>query len=243
MIARLGQARFASAVLEELQPFVPAASWSVYRTGAGCSPQLFLSASRGVPDTTRDCWHAYLSGPQQRDQTLMTEQRASSALMLCHVAAEELPVEHRVLVYQAHGMAERLSVVRQEEGGALFAVNFYRHLYQQPFEERQIAAFEALAPTLQALAHKHVEIAAPAQGEGLVGQWRRKLALLEGRLTARELDVCARLLHGMTQEGIAADLGLSVPTVKTYRNRAFARLGISFRNELFAALARHPLLH
>jgi DNA-binding CsgD family transcriptional regulator len=47
----------------------------------------------------------------------------------------------------------------------------------------------------------------------------------------------------MTQEGIAADLGLSVPTVKTYRNRAFARLGISFRNELFAALARHPLLH
>ena len=53
-------------------------------------------------------------------------------------------------------------------------------------------------------------------------------------LTDRELDVCARLLQGMTQEGIAADLGLGVPTVKTYRNRAFARLGIHFRNELFA---------
>lgn len=37
----------------------------------------------------------------------------------------------------------------------------------------------------------------------------------------------------MTQDGIASDLGLSVPTVKTYRNRAFARLGIHFRNELF----------
>ena len=74
-------------------------------------------------------------------------------------------------------------------------------------------------------------------------QWRRKLALLQARLTVRELDVCARLLQGMTQEGIAADLGLSVPTVKTYRNRAFARLGISFRNELFALLAAQPLLH
>ena len=46
--------------------------------------------------------------------------------------------------------------------------------------------------------------------------------------------MCARLLQGMTQEGIACDLGLSLPTVKTYRNRAFSRLGIHFRNELFA---------
>ena len=45
---------------------------------------------------------------------------------------------------------------------------------------------------------------------------------------------CARLLQGMTYEGIANDLGLSAPTVKTYRNRAFARLGIHFRSELFA---------
>ena len=30
------------------------------------------------------------------------------------------------------------------------------------------------------------------------------------------------------------DLGLTVPTVKTYRNRAFQRLGIHFRSELFA---------
>ena len=42
----------------------------------------------------------------------------------------------------------------------------------------------------------------------------------------------------MTQEGVAADLGLSLPTVKTYRNRAFARLGIHFRSELSALLLR-----
>ena len=65
---------------------------------------------------------------------------------------------------------------------------------------------------------------------------RQGLTLLRAHpgLTERELDVCARLLQGMTQEGIACDLGLSLPTVKTYRNRAFSRLGIHFRNELFA---------
>ena len=57
-------------------------------------------------------------------------------------------------------------------------------------------------------------------------------------LTEREVNVCARLLTGMTQEGIARDLGLSLPTVKTYRNRAFGRLGIHFKSELFALLSR-----
>jgi DNA-binding CsgD family transcriptional regulator len=47
----------------------------------------------------------------------------------------------------------------------------------------------------------------------------------------------------MTQEGVAADLGLSLPTVRTYRNRAFARLGIHFRNELFALVLQARNLH
>jgi DNA-binding NarL/FixJ family response regulator len=56
-------------------------------------------------------------------------------------------------------------------------------------------------------------------------------------LTVREREVCARLLCGMTHDGVANDLQLSLPTVKTYRNRAFARLGIHFKNELFALFA------
>src|SRR5690606_19742285 len=55
-------------------------------------------------------------------------------------------------------------------------------------------------------------------------------------MPARESEVCVRLALGLTQEGIAVDLGISPSTVKTYRNRAFARLGINFRNELFGLL-------
>ena len=53
-------------------------------------------------------------------------------------------------------------------------------------------------------------------------------------MTERELDVCERLLRGFSHDGVAADLGLSVATVKTYRTRAFARLGLHFRSQLFA---------
>ena len=53
------------------------------------------------------------------------------------------------------------------------------------------------------------------------------------------LDIFARLPLGVTQDGIASDLGIRLPTLKTLSNRAFARLFIHFRNELFARVMPH----
>jgi DNA-binding CsgD family transcriptional regulator len=55
-------------------------------------------------------------------------------------------------------------------------------------------------------------------------------ALLEARttrLSARERQVVARIACGITNDGIAADLGVSPATVLTLRRRAYAKLGIS----------------
>lgn len=248
MIDGLGQAHFSPAVLASLRPLVPAASMSVYQTGPHCTPRLFFSGSLGVPDTTRDCWQAYLSGPYRADRTLLAdaeELHAQDGPMLCHITAPEVPAQHRHRVYEAHGVAERVSVVHQE-AGALLAVNLYRHQHQRPFEDHQVAEFEALAPALLALVKKQISlVSAPPElpialsacvASGGHARWHQPLRRLHPGLTPREIDVCARLLAGMTQDGIASDLGLSLPTVKTYRNRAFARLGIHFRNELFALM-------
>ena len=237
LIAQLGQPRFRSALLETLQPLVPAASFSVYRTGRHSVPQLFLSGSLGVPDTTRDCWHAYLSGPYRSDRTLLNETPDDDHPLLCHLTAQEVPAQHRARVYEAHGVAERVSVVQAREDG-LFAVNLYRHQHQAPFSDGQVADFEALAPALLALAHKHVALGVLEVPSDMSQEQR--LRALQPALTPRELEVCVRLLRGMTYDGIAADLGLGLPSVKTYRNRAFDRLGIHFRNELFALLLRTP---
>ena len=69
MVHQLGDDGFACGMLQELAPVLPAASWSVYRTGRHCKPTLFMSASYGIPDTTQDCWWAYLSGPYRTDRT------------------------------------------------------------------------------------------------------------------------------------------------------------------------------
>ncbi len=250
MITRLGLPDFDKQLLDGLYPLFPAGSWSVYRTGPHCQPAIFMSASHGIPDTTRDCWRAYLSGPSRSDRSLVREQAgpAQESTLLCHISAQEVAAEHRARVYEAHGVAERVSIVRQQADDTLFAINFYRHVHQHAFSDGQVAELEALAPALLALTQKHLALAqspafGPAGASSSVKSLAQRLKRLNGQLTARELDVCARLLQGMTQEGVAADLGLSLPTVRTYRNRAFARLGIHFRNELFALVLQAPQLH
>ncbi|MFT3721448.1 helix-turn-helix transcriptional regulator [Pseudorhodoferax sp.] len=235
LIDSLGEDDFCARLLRQLHPVLPAASWSVYRVGPGCAPRLFMSAALDIPDTTRACWHAYLSGPVRGDRSLRFDPDAAQRVQLCHITAGEVADEHRARVYEAHGMVERVSIVQHGEDQALFAVNFYRHAHQRALSDAQIGDFEQLAPALLALARKQVALRPPAPPQPPSPEdLRARLLQLDGGLTARELDVCTRLLRGMTQDGIAADLGLSATTVKTYRNRAFARLGIHFRNELFA---------
>lgn len=235
LIGHLGSPGFGPAVLDGLQELVPAASWSVYRLGE--RPALFLSAARGVPDTTRDCWRAYLSGPHRGDRSFaQTSSAADHAPLLCHLTAEEAPAEHRAKVYEAHGMAERVSVAQTQDDGGVFAINFYRHGHQSAFSDATLDSFGALAPALLALVRKHMALTQPTDTGTTVAPaaMEARLRSLCPALTERERAVCVRLLQGMTQDGIASDLGLALPTVKTYRNRAFARLGIHFRNELFA---------
>lgn len=238
LIAPVGDASFEHALIEALQPLMHAASYSIYRTGTDCAPMLFMSGSRGVPDTTRECWRAYLAGPQSQDRTFWLDE-PDDGTFVCHITAQEVAPLHRARVYEAHGMCERVSVV-QRTGQSLFALNFYRHQHQRPFLERQVSDFKDMALPLLALVKKHIALTgrAPQPAGGRLEDWSARLRTLQPELTAREVEVCARLLLGMTQHGIAAELGLSLPTVKTYRNRAFGRLGIHFRNQLFALLLR-----
>ncbi|MGJ7505744.1 MULTISPECIES: helix-turn-helix transcriptional regulator [unclassified Variovorax] len=231
VVRALGEPTFGVCLLKAMASALPVGSFSVYRTGS--RPAIFLSGSRGMPDTTRDCWRAYLSGPIQGDHTL--REASAPQLRVCHITAREVPPEHRAKVYDAHGVMERVSVVEEEPSAcddALFAVNFYRHTHQRPLSDAQLADFGSAGRLLMALARKHVALTNVDMADDLGA---RLLACCPA-LTAQELNVCLRLLRGMTQDGIASDMGLALPTVKTYRNRAFGRLGIHFRNQLFALM-------
>ena len=228
---------FATRALAELNHALPVAWWTVYRVFDDQPPLLYTQASHAVPDIALDCWRIYRSGVY-RDDTHFADacDRAASSMVMTHCRAEDFGRAHREQIYTAHSLSERLSLVTAERGadadGALLAVNLYRHRAQPRFAPAELDRVLTFAATLLAVVQRHIELGSahlrPVQ----------RLQQLCPQLTQRELAVCERLLRGLTFEGIAADLHISVATAKTYRNRAFERLGIHHRNELFA-LALH----
>ncbi len=56
------------------------------------------------------------------------------------------------------------------------------------------------------------------------------------RLTAREREVVLEALHGYSRANIAKKLCLSPETVKTYLNRAYAKVGVTSKQELVALI-------
>lgn len=115
---------------------------------------------------------------------------------------------------------------------SLMAINLHHHAHQGRFGAGEVAHFEDAAPVLHAAVARHIELRTNRMNG------RSPLRQRCPGLTERELDALERLLLGMTYDGIAADMGLAIGAVKTYRVRAFGRLGIHFKSQLFACVQR-----
>jgi DNA-binding NarL/FixJ family response regulator len=61
-----------------------------------------------------------------------------------------------------------------------------------------------------------------------------------GLLTARETDVLAQLQRRRSNAQIAADLHISIETVRTHARNIYRKLGVGSRRELLAAAAQSP---
>lgn len=92
-----------------------------------------------------------------------------------------------------------------------------------------------LSDTLLAAMAKHVDVLAhkPNVGQALtcLDEIERCFTTRSG-LPRRELEVCARILYGLSSVGISLDLNIGEESVKTYRKRAYQRLQIGSEREL-----------
>jgi DNA-binding NarL/FixJ family response regulator len=62
-----------------------------------------------------------------------------------------------------------------------------------------------------------------------------------GRLTRREQEVARRVARGWPNKRVAADLGISLATVKDHVHHVLAKTGLASRGELTAAFPREDL--
>ncbi|MFP6851033.1 MAG: LuxR C-terminal-related transcriptional regulator [Pseudomonas sp.] len=233
----MGSDRFSSSLLDCLGRWVQSQHFSVLRMDKR-QPQMLLAGTlHRDPDLVWRCWQAYARQFHQHDelysQMLKTDQ--SRGALVGHLLAEDIEfAPYRQDIYLRNGMTERLSGLTWDDQQNPVFFNLYRHKEIGYFSDREIAAFEQLTPALIQIVRGHMALSSPRRSNA--NEQRSRLVRHAPTLTTKELEVCERLLQGMTHAGIAAQLNVKETTVKTYRNRAFARLGINFRSQLFALM-------
>ena len=119
-------------------------------------------------------------------------------------------------------------------------LSFYRYSHNQPFGRSEIAVARDSADFFQAAVSRHHALISRAGMDNLGifpsrQAMRQRLVALNRSLSSREIEVCAMILQGVSTAGIALEIGIGQTSVITYRRRAYAKLGISRQNELFAA--------
>lgn len=181
-----------------------------------------------------------------------TAARPLQALLLDTAQIDD--ADYRRDFFEVADLGSKLSVFDGAAAEGLY-LNFYRRSADADFSDREVANLCAIARLLCASVQRHRALAAgpwpPAEtsaavrpapvsagavsvGAVSVGAVRAILDRRAPVLTAREKDVCARVVLGFSSEAIALDLGVAESSVRTYRKRAYAKLGFSSQHELFA---------
>ncbi|MGJ4928728.1 helix-turn-helix transcriptional regulator [Bradyrhizobium sp. HKCCYLS2038] len=179
--------------------------------------------------------HFHTADPNR--EVIFRERAESRHILLPHFARRMYPKGYRKLFFEDSEIVDKAATAIWV-GDHCTYVNFYRTVAQGGFTPGQRQRITAVAPVVAAIVARHCQEQTAATDPA------DKLALLFvaggplSVLTAREKDVCRRILEGFSSEAIAGDLGIALNSVFTYRKRAYEKLGIASQNELFAIALR-----
>ena len=231
----MGSEHFSRSLLGCLEPWISSKHFSLLRM-VKKQPQLLLTGTLNADSrVVLLCGQAYTGLYHLHDPLFESMQQStdkSGEAMVGHFLAEDIEyAPYRDEIYKRNGLIERLSTLYWDSQGIPVQFSLYRQREQGYFKDSEIDAFLKISPAVLQLLKGHLAL---CRDQVASSPWRHRLCEREPTLTAQELEVCSGILQGMTHAGIAAQLGVKESTIKTYRNRAFDRLGIHFRSELFA---------
>lgn len=245
LIASLGTAEFPSRALAYANAHLAADHLSLFEFDEALVPHLAGAASR-AGRTAALAGQVYEESMFHRfDPTSQRVRRGrgDEDVMLFTLAASDIrDARYRAAIYGRFGIVERVSLMRRVLGRWLL-LNLYRDRASGRFDAAALEKLAELAPLLVACAGKQLALSSRPAGtrsrSAALASFESMLQALDAGLTARERQVCAQALAGVTVAGIAVTLGVKESTVATLRRRAYAKLGISSLNSLFALCVAH----
>lgn len=145
--------------------------------------------------------------------------------------------EYRKQCYECIGIIDRIAILVRVGRAQSLAINLYRDSAAGVYGTADIDCLIGMAPLIAGCAARHyaLDVDGESSFRGVVTD---ELAELCPQLTLREREVVQRILDGLTTERIADDLHIRPTTVITYRTRAYEKMNVTSRRELFAAVLR-----
>jgi DNA-binding CsgD family transcriptional regulator len=144
--------------------------------------------------------------------------------------------EFRDRLYKPFRMAGKLSLIVRRPTDAI-SVSFFRGYEVGAFRKTDVSYLESFTEILAACVERHLALQVPFHQDNVSYLVRECEQLpCNPALSDREADVCGRVVAGCTTEAIALALDISFHSVVTYKRRAYVKLGIGSRGELFARL-------
>lgn len=228
---------------------------TVFRFSDNQQPECLLAEANHSSDRSlvRGIAHEYTREGYQRDPNLSGPDsllaQGNRLVVRCVSPNHVRDAAFRRRFYDEALVRQELAMIASVNDQTLYC-SFYRGKDQKDFASEDATQLQQLGAFLIQTLDKHAEITrqlqakplarpepatlCPQRREQMYQDLRSTLLKAIGGLTQREAQICASIALGYTTLGISLKLGISINTVATHRKRAYAKLGISSQNELFA---------
>jgi DNA-binding NarL/FixJ family response regulator len=235
IVEAIGSSTFCAQLLSYLNQLCGADHCAIFRLGNDSVSQVGVGSLDGTNLASRRASRYVTQGYWRKDPAMCEAQdrvRMMEPVIIRVDIGDLVDTDLRDDIY-AH-MRERLVVAGRRRDSA-YGLSMLRADEHGAFSDGDLSRVGSVAEMLVSLLAKHADILLNRPNVALA---LTSLGEIENCIVAttdlprREVEVCARMLHGLSTIGIALDLSIGIESVKTYRKRTYQRLGVGSDREL-----------
>lgn len=242
LIGHLGTSEFPQQLWNWLSELLPLCHLSAVRFNQ-LAPGLSVSSvdwlfSKGITDPrfAEHALHSYLERHWRHDPLLPHVEQLQDP-QLVRIRNSDIDASDYVDdAFSPDQVTEECNLLGRSSDG-VYALAVYRQAEQQPFTLEELSLLRQLGEVILPLVIQHARLTVStlrSQTQSLSYLFDRRIATEGVRLSPRELSICHCLLLGQSAGRIAEQLGVRGSSVKTYVERAFLKLEVRSRAELYA---------